>query len=68
MDIIVVLHQLLHLEESPNIDFHFEVKILNVTTARAAKYLAQTSKGQKISEVKRRSMSKETFTDIIIDD
>jgi hypothetical protein len=58
----------LALEERPNIDFEFEVKILNVTTDRAARYLSQTSKGQKISEVKRRSMSKETPSDIIMSD
>lgn len=58
----------LALEEKSDINFEFEVKILNVTTDRAARYLSQTSKGQKISEVKRRSMSKETPSDIIMSD
>jgi hypothetical protein len=56
------------LAEQPNIDFQFEVKILNMTVPRSAEYLAQISKGQKISEVKRRSMSKETNADIIVND
>jgi hypothetical protein len=56
------------LAEQPNIDFQFEVKILNMTVPRSAEYLAQISKGQRISEVKRRSMSKETNVDIIISD
>jgi hypothetical protein len=58
----------LALEESPDINFMFEVKILNFTTPRAAEYLAQISKGERMSEVKRKSMSKETNTDIIISD
>lgn len=58
----------LALEERPDIDFQFEVKILNFTVDRAASYLAQISKGERISEVKRRSMSKETNADIIVND
>jgi hypothetical protein len=58
----------LALEESPDFNFMFEVKILNFTTPRAAEYLAQISKGERMSEVKRKSMSKETNTDIIISD
>jgi hypothetical protein len=58
----------LALEESPDINFMFEVKILNFTTPRAAEYLAQISKGERMSEVKRKSMSKETVADIIVND
>lgn len=58
----------LALSEQPNIDFKFEVKILNMTVPRSAEYLAQISKGERISEVKRRSMSKETNADIIVSD
>ncbi|MED3562354.1 DNA sulfur modification protein DndB [Bacillus xiapuensis] len=72
MDVIDGYHRCLAaqlaLEESPDIDFMFEVKILNFTTPRSASFLAQISKGERMSEVKRRSMSKETFTDIIIDE
>jgi hypothetical protein len=58
----------LALEEKPDINFQFEVKLLNFTVPRAAEYLAQISKGTKMSEVKRRSMSKETNADIIVAD
>jgi hypothetical protein len=72
IDIIDGMHRIssasIALSQNPSIDFQFEVKILNVTVPRAAQYLSQTSKGQKISEVKRRSMSKETNADIIVND
>jgi hypothetical protein len=58
----------LALEENPNINFAFEVKILNFAVDRAASYLAQISKGERMSEVKRRSMGKETNADIIVTD
>jgi hypothetical protein len=63
-----ILASQMALAEQPNIDFKFEVKILNMTVPRSAEYLAQISKGQRISEVKRRSMSKETNADIIVND
>jgi hypothetical protein len=71
LDVIDGYHRCLAAElalEETDIDFQFEVKILNFTTPRAASFLAQISKGERMSEVKRRSMSKETYTDIIIDD
>ena len=51
-----------------DIDFKFEVKLLNFTVPRAASYLAQISKGEKMSETKRKVMSKETEADIVASD
>jgi hypothetical protein len=69
-DILDGFHRLkaveLALGENPNIEFEFEVKILNFTVDRAAQYLAQISKGTRMSEVKRRSMSRETNADIVV--
>jgi hypothetical protein len=72
MDVIDGYHRCkaaeLALEERPDIEFMFEVKILNFAVDRAASYLAQISKGERMSEVKRRSMGKETNVDIIVSD
>jgi hypothetical protein len=71
-DILDGMHRIksaeIALSQNENIDFMFEVKILNFTVPRAAQYLAQISKGERMSEVKRRSMSKETNADIVVGD
>lgn len=72
VDVIDGFHRIkaaeLALAEKPDIDFWFDLKILNLTVDRAAKYLAQISKGMRISETKRKSMSKESYGTLIIDD
>jgi hypothetical protein len=72
LDTIDGMHRIkaaeLALAEKPDIDFWFDLKILNLTVDRAAKYLAQISKGNRISETKRKSMSKESYEILIIDD
>lgn len=72
IDIVDGAHRIkaaeLALAENPDIDFKFEVRLLNFTVPRAAEYLAQISKGERMSETKRRSMSKETNADIIVKD
>lgn len=72
VDIVDGMHRIkaaeLALAEKPDIDFWFDLKILNLTVDRAAKYLAQISKGTKISETKRKSMSKESYATLVIDD
>lgn len=72
LDIIDGAHRIkaceIALSERPDIDFKFEVKFLNFTVPRAAEYLAQISKGERISETKRKVMSKETEADIVAND
>lgn len=72
IDVIDGYHRImgssLALSEKPDIEFKFEVKILNYTTPRAAEHLAQTSKRTPISETKRKKMGKESYADMVIDE
>lgn len=72
IDIIDGYHRIkaseLALSEKPDIQFEFDLKILNLTVDRAAAYLAQISKGERMSEVKRRSMAKDTNVDFVMDE
>lgn len=72
IDIVDGYHRImasqLALSEKPDIKFEFDLKILNLTVDRAAKYLAQISKGERISEVKRRSMGKDSPADEVVNE
>lgn len=61
-----ILSSTIALSESPDIDFWFDLKIVNMTTDRAAELLAQISKATPISETKRKMMGKESYTDKLI--
>ncbi|WP_080845642.1 DNA sulfur modification protein DndB [Cytobacillus gottheilii] len=64
LDVVDGYHRILAaaraMDEKPNIDMYFDLKLLNMTVDRAAAYLAQISKGERISETKRKIMSKDT--------
>lgn len=70
IDIVDGYHRIkaaeLAFSEKPDIEFAFDLKILNLTVDRAAQYLAQISKGERISETKRKTMAKETNADLVI--
>lgn len=61
-----ILGSSMALSEKPDIDFWFDLKIVNVTTDRAAQILSQLEKHTPMSESKRKSMSKESFPDMVI--
>jgi hypothetical protein len=70
IDVIDGYHRILAsqmaLSEKPDIDFWFDLKLVNMSVSRAAELLAQISKATPISETKRRVMGKESFTDKVI--
>lgn len=61
-----ILGSSMALSEKPDIDFWFDLKIVNMTVDRAAELLAQLAKATPISTTKRRMMSKESYTDKLI--
>lgn len=72
IDIIDGMHRILAseraLRQNPDLDFKFQVKVLNVSVPRAAEYLAQISRQTPISKTKRRIMGKETDADLVVSD
>lgn len=72
IDIIDGFHRLkggeLAISENPDLDFTWEVKILNMSVPRAGKYFSQINKRTPVSETKRKIVGKETYTDMLIDE
>ncbi|MED3550171.1 DNA sulfur modification protein DndB [Cytobacillus praedii] len=72
LDVVDGYHRILAADlaysENPEVEMYFDLKILNMTVDRAAEYLAQISKGERISETKRKSMSRESEAILVIDE
>ena len=70
IDVIDGYHRILAsqmaLSEKPDIDFWFDLKLVNMSVSRAAELLAQISKATPISETKRKMMGKESYADKVI--